>query len=159
MSALIQQLPALIGVIVGALGSFLATTATERIRFQRQQATRWEERRVVAYADYARALKESIIISQRVVAHAGCDAHPHPLDHDDGMAALAAVVPQREAAWESVLLLGMPPAIEAARRWQQLSWEIERFAREQSNDCEQWSRLWAETTPDEQSFIGPPGVI
>jgi xanthine/uracil permease len=43
MASVVQQLPVLIGVAVGALASYLVTSATERARWQRQQATRWDD--------------------------------------------------------------------------------------------------------------------
>jgi len=46
MSTFIQQLPALIGVVIGALGSYLAITRGDAARFHREQAARWEERRL-----------------------------------------------------------------------------------------------------------------
>ncbi|MGW2288660.1 hypothetical protein [Streptomyces phaeochromogenes] len=50
MSAFIQQLPALIGVMVGALGSYLAIARGDQIRFRREQTARWEERRLTVYS-------------------------------------------------------------------------------------------------------------
>ncbi|MDQ0766343.1 hypothetical protein QFZ32_000994 [Streptomyces canus] len=46
MPAFIQQLPALIGVVIGALGSYLAVVRSDRARFHREKAARWEERRL-----------------------------------------------------------------------------------------------------------------
>jgi hypothetical protein len=108
MNAVVQQLPALLGVLIGAMGSFAVVMTTERARFRREQVARWDDRRLHAYADYARALKESITIAMRMAANLGNDPHPHPIGLDEGMAALADVIPRREAAWETVLLLGMP---------------------------------------------------
>jgi hypothetical protein len=57
MDTFLGQLPALVGVLVGALASYLVTVATERRRWRRSMDTRWDERRVVAYAEYATAVK------------------------------------------------------------------------------------------------------
>ncbi|WP_314245124.1 hypothetical protein [Streptomyces sp. DSM 40907] len=43
---MITQIVTLIGVLVGALTSFLATTMAERTRHQRSMATRWDERKL-----------------------------------------------------------------------------------------------------------------
>jgi hypothetical protein len=40
MSVFLQQLPALIGVVIGALGSYLAVVRGDRMRFRREQAAR-----------------------------------------------------------------------------------------------------------------------
>ena len=57
MASVVQQLPVLIGVGVGALASYLVTSATERARWQRQQATRWDDKRAQVYAAYGYAVK------------------------------------------------------------------------------------------------------
>ncbi|MCF1593789.1 hypothetical protein [Streptomyces muensis] len=44
MSVFIQQLPALIGVVIGALGSYVVVVRGDQARFRREQAARWEER-------------------------------------------------------------------------------------------------------------------
>lgn len=56
---LLEQLPALIGVLLGALGTYSVTALTERKRWQRQLTVRWDERRVIAYMEYAHAIKKS----------------------------------------------------------------------------------------------------
>ncbi|MCF3121477.1 hypothetical protein IPZ68_17470, partial [Streptomyces arenae] len=63
MSEFIQQLPALIGVIIGALGSYAAIMRGDRIRFRREQAARWEERRLAVYTEYARVLKQTVTLT------------------------------------------------------------------------------------------------
>lgn len=73
MSAFIQQLPALIGVVIGALGSYVAIVRGDRARFGREQTARWEERRLAVYTDYARCLKKTITLTYRVAAHLGND--------------------------------------------------------------------------------------
>jgi hypothetical protein len=57
MSAFFQQLPALIGAVIGALGSYPALARSDRDRFKRERAARWEERRLAVYAEYARSLR------------------------------------------------------------------------------------------------------
>lgn len=63
MSAFIRQLPALIGVVIGALGSYLAIVRGDRDPFRREQTARWEERRLSVYADYARCLKRTVTLT------------------------------------------------------------------------------------------------
>ncbi len=78
MSAFIQQLPALIGVVIGALGSYLAVVRSDRARFLRERTARWQERRLSVYSDYARSLKQTVTLTYRVASHLGADPHPHP---------------------------------------------------------------------------------
>jgi hypothetical protein len=57
MPGFTEQLPALVGVVVGASASYLIGAATDRARWQRGQSARWDERRAQAYADYGYAVK------------------------------------------------------------------------------------------------------
>ncbi|WP_345662042.1 hypothetical protein [Streptomyces venetus] len=43
--ALLDQLPALPGVVVGSLGSYAVRSLTERRRWKRQREERWDEKR------------------------------------------------------------------------------------------------------------------
>lgn len=55
---MITQLVTLAGVLIGALTSFLATTVAERTRHRRAMATRWDERKLTTYIEYAACVKE-----------------------------------------------------------------------------------------------------
>ena len=68
MSAFIQQLPALIGVVIGAFGSYLAVVRGDQVRFRREQTARWEERRLTVYSDYARSVKQTVTVTYRVAS-------------------------------------------------------------------------------------------
>jgi hypothetical protein len=61
MASLAEQLPALIGVLLGAGATFGATFATDRARWHREQSVRWDVKRADAYAEYAFAVKASHI--------------------------------------------------------------------------------------------------
>ncbi|GIJ79195.1 hypothetical protein SAMN05443287_102533 [Micromonospora phaseoli] len=121
MGNLVGQLPALLGVLVGAVGTILATSLTDRSRWRRSQTVRWDERRLDAYAEFARALKEVQTIASRLIG-----GH---LDRDEELTALAEADFRHTLAWESVLLLGDGPTVTAARAWRDAVWEIERLAR------------------------------
>ena len=68
MHALLQQLPALVGVVIGALASHLAGASTERARWRREHAARWDAKRMEAYASYALTVKTFIVIANRISA-------------------------------------------------------------------------------------------
>jgi hypothetical protein len=115
----ISQLIVLAGVIVGALASYLTTAAIERARWRRARDSRWDDRRVEAYASYAETVKEIIRISSRLAAGQGITSSgmtplvPSPENLDLLDAAAAA----RTTAWEKVLLLGAADTVTAARSW------------------------------------------
>lgn len=141
MSAFIQQLPALIGVVIGALGSYLAVVRGDQARFRREQTARWEERRLAVYADYARTLKRAVTLTYRVAAHLGNDPHPHPLSPQEAAPLLAEAELARDPAGEALLLLGSPAVVEKARVWVVTAMEMERFLREGTHDPEAWQAL------------------
>lgn len=141
MSAFIQQLPALIGVVIGALGSYLAVVRGDRVRFQREQAARWEDRKFAVYADYARALKRSVTLTYRVAAHLGNDPHPHPLTPQEAEPQLAEATIARDPAGEALILLGSPTVVERARTWVVVVMDMEAFLRAGTRDPAAWQAL------------------
>ncbi|MFJ6835914.1 hypothetical protein [Streptomyces sp. NPDC091209] len=141
MSAFIQQLPALIGVVIGALGSYLAIVRGDRARFGRERTARWEERRLAVYSDYARCLKRTITLTYRVAAHLGSDPHPHPLPPEDAAPLLAAALDARDPAWEALLMLGTPEVVEKAREWAVLAMRMENFPNEPVRGQDAWQDL------------------
>ncbi|TCB98510.1 hypothetical protein E0H26_09060 [Micromonospora zingiberis] len=121
MGNIVVQLPALIGVLVGTVGTIVATSLADRARWRRRQTVRWDERRLDAYAEFARVLKEVHTIASRLIGGY--------LDRDQELAALTEASFRHTIAWENVLLLGDAPTVAAARAWRDAVWEIERRAR------------------------------
>ncbi|MEU6774515.1 hypothetical protein [Streptomyces sp. NPDC046759] len=143
MSAFIQQLPALVGVVIGALGSYLAITRGDQARFRREQAARWEERRLAVYAEYARSLKQGVTLAYRIAAHLANDPHPHPLSPEEAAVHLVAAADARDAAGEALLMLGSADVVERARAWVVTVMDMERFLRDRTHSPETWSAMLA----------------
>ncbi|MEV1085108.1 hypothetical protein AB0I98_44005 [Streptomyces sp. NPDC050211] len=141
MSAFIQQLPALIGVVIGALGSYLAVVRSDRVRDQRERASRWEERRLAVYGEYARTLKKSVTLTYRVASHLGNDPHPHPLSPQEAAPLMAEATLARDPSGEALILLGSPEVVERARVWVVSVMEMETFLRAETRDPEAWQAL------------------
>ncbi|MER6631432.1 hypothetical protein ABT301_24960 [Streptomyces sp. NPDC000987] len=141
MSAFIQQLPALIGVVIGALGSYVVVVRGDRARFRREQAARWEERRYAAYADWARSLKQTVTLNYRLAAHFGNDPHPHPLSPEEAKPLLAEAQTARDPHGEALILLGSPGVVEKGREWVVTVLEMEAFLREGRRDPGGWQAL------------------
>ncbi|MFF8942015.1 hypothetical protein ACF1A5_06990 [Streptomyces sp. NPDC014864] len=141
MSAFLQQLPALTGVVIGALGSYLAVVRGDRARFRRERAARWDERRLAVYADYARSPKKSVTLTYRVAAHLGNDPNPHPLSLAEAEPALADAAVARDPSGEALIMLGSTEVVEKAREWVVAVMEMERFLREGRRDPEAWRTL------------------
>jgi hypothetical protein len=152
MSGVVQQLPALIGVVVGALASFLAGAASERARWRREHSVRWDDRRAQAYAEYGHAVKNVYVQCMRVAAMRSQRTGGDPVGYAEALAAVSLLTDERAAKWESVLLLGNPRTIAAARTWHRRVWQVERFARGERTDTEQWDALMADVIADRARF-------
>lgn len=138
---LADQVPALLGVLVGAATSYLTTSLGERARWRRTQTVRWDERRLTAYADYAHAVKEMVALASRISAARGLTPHPEPLDPETGIPLLAEAEAQRTVLNETLRLLGDPATVRAARRMNECAWQLERFARGRDPaDAAAWQR-------------------
>ncbi|MFE5029617.1 hypothetical protein ACFRAO_41620 [Streptomyces sp. NPDC056656] len=136
--ALWDQLPALIGVAVGSLGSYAVQSLTERRRWKRQREERWDEKRFETYGRYANALKAQLRVAQRIGAAIGFADVADPLPSADGLPLLADAESHRATEWESVLLVGDAVTIAAARRWHESIWTIELLIREGPVDAGMW---------------------
>lgn len=141
MSVFIQQLPALIGVVIGALGSYLAVVRGDRARFRREQVARWEERRLAVYAEYAQSVKKTVTVTYRVAAALGNDPHPDPLTLEDAKPLLADATSRRDPSGEALIMLGSPAVVDRARAWVLTALEMERFVREGREDPQAWQAL------------------
>ncbi|MDX3640950.1 hypothetical protein [Streptomyces sp. MB09-02B] len=141
MSTFIQQLPALLGVVIGALGSYLVVMRGEQVRFRQERATRWKERRLTVYADWARSLKQSVTLTYRVASHLGNDPHPHPLSPEEAAPLMAEATVARDPSGEALLLLGSPEVVEKARAWVVTVMTMEEFLRAGTRDPQAWQAL------------------
>ncbi|MFI5910273.1 hypothetical protein [Dactylosporangium sp. NPDC051541] len=165
MTSLLAQLPALIGVIIGAVGSYTAVTLGDRSRFRREQSAQWRAQRLATYADYSRALKVTVSVTFRASAHLGNDPNPHPLTPDEAAERLRSAYDARDLGWEAMLLLGAPLVVEAARAWFHAASKMERFVQNQVRDPDAWRRLLEEQRATRAEFYSaarrdlalPPG--
>lgn len=139
MDDFLGQLPALIGVVIGTLGTILATGLTDRSRWVRAQSVRWDERRIDAYAEHARALKEVHTLALRIAAADRGASNAHPIDRDAGLALLAQADAERSKAWEKVLLLGDANSVAAAREWRDAVWALALAARGRATEGFDWA--------------------
>jgi len=135
---ILEQLPALIGVAVGAVGAYLATSRNEKLRWQRARAERWDERRFDIYMNYANVLKRLGQIALRIGVARGFEHEVQPLGPDEGLEALAEAESLRAAEWEGVLLVADTETIRAAREWHKIVWTLNQYARGTLDDPDEW---------------------
>lgn len=144
MTSVVQQLTVLAGVVIGALASYLATSTTERARWRRQQAARWDDKRAEVYTEYGYAVKNVYMACLRIAESRGLDIRMHPMHAGQTLEDLDLLATERTAKWESVLLLGNPETIRAARIWHRNIWHMQLVAHGSSIAEETWSALLAE---------------
>lgn len=152
MSGIVQQLPALIGVVIGAAASYLAGAAAERARWRREQSSRWDDKRAQAYTDYAYAVKNVYVQCMRAAELRRQGASRDMAAYEEALAEMAKMTDERTAKWESVLLLGNPETIAAARVWHRRIWQAERFARGERSDEDHWDSVLDDINVDRARF-------
>jgi hypothetical protein len=114
-------------VVVGGIVSYVGAYATERRRWARERSSRWDARRLEAYLEYARALKEESRLTLRIATALGVGTATDPISLEDGRPLRQAAEHERSALFESLLLLGDPLTVSAARAWQQAGWDAYRY--------------------------------
>ncbi|MHB9756492.1 hypothetical protein ACYBSK_19115 [Streptomyces sp. BYX5S] len=115
---MIAQIVTLIGVLVGALTSFLATTMAERTRYQRAMATRWDERKLDTYIEYAACVKEIASTAKRArLAAEGTD------EQREFITAMEAAELRRSVLFETLVLLASSGAVAAAHEVNAVLWQ------------------------------------
>lgn len=128
----LAQLPTLLGVIFGALATVTATSVSDRVRWYRTQSVRWDEHRLKAYMDYARAIKEMHSLAFRLTAARRPGSVTPVIDRDHGLQLLSEAMANRAIVWEVVLLLGDKETVRAARAWSDAVLRLVKIARDLS---------------------------
>lgn len=150
---LVEQLPALIGVAVGAVATYVTTSLGDRARWQQQRDERWDSARMQAYADFGNAVKQVFHVATRIAVRRGMPYSAEPLRPDaKAMSVLNEAEGDRACAWEAVLLLGDPETVNAARTWWHEVWRFVWFARGWLTDAEQWQAALRESDMARQCF-------
>ncbi|MFC9330025.1 hypothetical protein [Kitasatospora sp. NPDC057015] len=116
---------ALVGVVVGAGASYVSTSLSERARWRRQLDVRWDERRLVAYADYVSAIKDIVAAANRLAAHRGLTPHATPLEPtEQNLAQLDDAEVRRIALVETVRLLTDSDTMTAVTELNRCVWHL-----------------------------------
>lgn len=136
MNPIVAQVLTIAGVLLGSAATFLVTSSTERTRWRRAQSARWDDKRLLAYSEYANAVKNMVRLCRRIAETRGLLATGQPVDLGSAFADLAEAETERAARWETVLLLGEPATISAARAWSEQAWRLEHILREETPNTE-----------------------
>jgi hypothetical protein len=96
----------------------------------------------LVYSDYGYAIKNVYVQCVRIAYNCrGLGHRSDPMDCEQALAELPELTDRRTAIWESVLLMGDPATIAAARAWHRGVWQVERFARGERTDADEWHPL------------------
>jgi hypothetical protein len=100
-------------------------------------------------------LKKSLEVSYRLAATRGYPASALPIDLDTGLQALGTAEAERTAKWETVLLLGSPETIAAARSWHKAAWTLRFVVRgETTIEHDEYVRLYESIGRLRDEFYG-----
>lgn len=134
MNPIVAQALTIAGVLLGSAATFIVTSATERTRWQRAQSARWDDKRLLAYSEFANAVKHMVRLCRRIAETKRLLPTGQPIDLKAAFAEFAEGETQRALKWETVLLLGEPSTIAAARTWYEQVWRLEHILREEEPD-------------------------
>ena len=152
MANFLQQVPTLVGVIFGALATILATTYAERSQWKRNQAVRWDVKRLEAYAQYAETIRNLHLLATRLSVPIRPGARSQPLDAAVGEEMISDGEAARARAWEAVLMLGDAQTVAAGREWRTAVLRMELFARRMLDQPVSWAELDAEADRARHEF-------
>jgi len=127
-----------VSALAAIITSLAANVVSHMLATRGQDRRRWDERRMQAYADYARAVKSITTLSARTAGGRGLPYSLQPLSVDEGTPALALAEHERAEHWEAVLLLGSTSAVRAARDWHHCAWLMVEFAHGRRTDPDEW---------------------
>lgn len=105
MDALLTQLPAMVGVLIGVVGTLVTTTVADAARWRREQRVRFDERLLDVSAEYAAAVREIMQTLASVTVHLRPGDRSPPLTPEEGRTILEAATRRRMLAWESLCLV------------------------------------------------------
>ncbi|CAL9474754.1 hypothetical protein [Streptomyces albus] len=122
------QIITLVGVLIGALTSYLVTVTAERAKFRRTMATRWDERKLDTYIAYVSCIKEI-----HRAAMEAARARDNGEDAAEALARMEANEDKRSVLFETFVLLADESAAAAAHTVNQRTWDLLTRARDASN--------------------------
>ena len=120
-----SQIITIIGVLLGAITSFIATTLAERAKFRQGMATRWDERKLDTYVEYVACVKEASRAARRAL-----EARERGEDPSEALVEMETLEARRSVLFEGLVLLAEDTAASAAARANERLWAMIRCARE-----------------------------
>jgi hypothetical protein len=154
VNPIVAQALTIAGVLLGSAATFIVTSATERARWRRAQDARWDDKRLIAYTEYANAVKQMVRLCRRIAETKSLLPTGQPIDLDAAFTAIAEAETERALKWETVLLLGEPSTIDAARTWHEQVWRLEHILREEHPDRDSFVNAYQDAMRLRNEFYG-----
>ena len=110
-----EQLVTIAAVLLGALTTHLTNYAMERTRTRHQLLTRWDDRKLDAYADYVDAMRACIFLAVQLYEHREGLRRSEKTEQEM-LAEHTEAGRLRGRAFERVMLLGGDDVVEAAHQ-------------------------------------------
>jgi hypothetical protein len=142
MDALLTQLPAMVGVLIGVVGTLVTTTVADAARWRREQRVRFDARLLDVSAEYAAAIREIMQTLASVTAHVRPGDRSPPLTPEEGKVILEAATRRRMLAWESLCLVADDATVAAGGALWAAADPLEHAVRDLATfDPEDWEPL------------------
>jgi hypothetical protein len=118
----------LAGVVLGAAGSFIATTLLERGKYRRDKAIRWDAASLQAFSDYLKAVVGMARMAGQVAQQRGWDVNAASRNFAEALRLMEEREDERTIAFERVRLVADKATIDAAYRLNEAVWKLEWLA-------------------------------
>jgi hypothetical protein len=119
------QIFTLIGVVIGALASYLASSFNERARYRRELRRGWADKRLEVYGDFIASIKEFTAVTRMMAVEAGLPDRMPPIAREEGQALLQQAELRRGGHMERLSLIADTDTLLAARALNRASWQLE----------------------------------
>lgn len=168
MGALLTQLPAMVGVLIGVVGTLVTTNVADAARWRREQRVPFDTRFLDVSAEYTAALREIMQTLAGVTVHLRPGDTSPPLTPEQGRAILDAATRRRMLAWESLCLVADDATVAAGGALWAAADPLEHAVRDLATfDPDDWEPLDRVVRARQKDFyqavrrslaIGPLGV-
>ncbi|UQI47892.1 hypothetical protein M1P56_27925 [Streptomyces sp. HU2014] len=120
----IEQLVTIGAVILGGLTTHLTNALAERRRKQHQLLTRWDDKKLEAYASYVERIRTSIFLAVELYEHRE-GLRERRRDEQEIKAEMTEAGHLRGRAFERIMLLGGDEVVEAAHNLNAVTLEVD----------------------------------
>ena len=122
------QVFTLAGVVLGAVGSFIATTLLQRQKSRQDLAIRWDAASHQAFSDYLKAVVGTARMAGQAAGQRGWDRNATPRDLDEALRLMEVREDDRTVAFERLRLVADKASIDAANQLNISIWKLEWLA-------------------------------